>query len=199
MSANRHPAVRLLRVFARGMRSPALALLLSVALAGCRHKVPSYTIPTAAQVPVEPVDAPSNQPAPVIATQPPPDFGPVPPLHPPAPPPRRRSGPKEEPASPAPPAAETAPAPAELAIGSLSTGLEDAAPQIQQQARDIISSIQKRIAALSPRIADSQKREVRQVRHFLDQAQQALNTGDTVGAKNPATKASLLMDDLEKK
>jgi hypothetical protein len=37
------------------------------------------------------------------------------------------------------------------------------------------------------------------VRHFLDQAQQALNSGDADGAMNLATKAKLLMDDLEKK
>ena len=63
----------------------------------------------------------------------------------------------------------------------------------------MISSIQRRIAALSARTADSQKRGIRQVRHFLDQAQQALSTGDTEGANNLATKAGLLMDDLEKK
>jgi hypothetical protein len=63
----------------------------------------------------------------------------------------------------------------------------------------MISSILKSLAALPARIADAQKRQVRQVRHFLDQAQQALNTGDTEGAKNLATKAHLLMDDLEKR
>jgi len=85
-----------------------------------------------------------------------------------------------------------------LAIGSLSTG-GDLAPQIQQQAQDMITAILKRIAALSAKTADAQKRQLRQVHHFLDQAQQALKSGDTEGAKNLATKASLLMDDLEKK
>ncbi|HEV2645438.1 MAG TPA: hypothetical protein VGU46_03645 [Acidobacteriaceae bacterium] len=105
-------------------------------------------------------------------------------------------GPKEEPAPPTPAVEETVPA--DLAIGSLSTGV-NAAPQVQQQARDMIASISRRIGALSVRTAESQKRGVRQVRHFLDQAQQAINTGDTEGAKNLVTKASLLMDDLEKK
>jgi hypothetical protein len=108
---------------------------------------------------------------------------------------RRRPGPREEAVQP-PAAGESAPA--DLAIGSLSSGL-DATPQIQQQARDLIAAIHKRIAALSAATAGSQKQEVRQVRRFLDQAQQALSTGDTEGAKNLATKAGLLMDDLEKK
>jgi hypothetical protein len=63
----------------------------------------------------------------------------------------------------------------------------------------MISSILKQIAALSTKTTDAEKRQIRQIRHFLDQAQQALSTGDTEGAKNLATKARLLMDDLEKK
>ena len=63
----------------------------------------------------------------------------------------------------------------------------------------MISSILRRIAALTAKTADAEKRQIRQVRHFLDQAQQALRTGDTEGAKNLATKARLLMDDLEKR
>jgi hypothetical protein len=36
------------------------------------------------------------------------------------------------------------------------------------------------------------------VRNFLEQAQQALNSGDADGATNLATKARLLMDEVEK-
>jgi gas vesicle protein len=89
-------------------------------------------------------------------------------------------------------------APAELAIGTLSTG-GDVTPQSQQQAQDMISSILKRISALSTKTAETQKRQIRQIRYFIKQAQQALNSGDAEGAKNLAIKASLLMDDLEKK
>jgi hypothetical protein len=92
----------------------------------------------------------------------------------------------------------SAPEPAALAIGSLSTG-GDAAPQSQQQAHDLIASILKRIAALPAKTADAQKKQVRQIHNFIDQAQRALNSGDAEGAKNLATKANLLMDDLEKK
>jgi hypothetical protein len=180
-----------LAAHARIARLPAFAVLLCVVLAGCRRKTPAYTIPVAPQISLEP-----ESDAAVVAPAPAPNFGPLPPVRLPTAPQRRRSGPKDEPAATAPAASE--PPPADFAIGSLSTG-QDAAPQIQQQARDMISSIQKRIGALSTRIADSQRREIRQVRHFLDQAQQAFSTGDTEGAKNLATKAGLLMDDLEKK
>jgi hypothetical protein len=175
---------------------PTLALLLCAGLAGCRHKIAPYTIPLGAQAPLALEDPSSDEPPPVIAVQPPPDFGPLPSVNPSVPVPRKRPIPKEETPPPSPAAGE--PAPAQLAIGSLSTGT-DATPQIQQQAQDMISSILKRITALPTRVADAQKRQIRQVRHFLDQAQQALNTGDTEGAKNLATKARLLMDDLEKK
>ena len=84
------------------------------------------------------------------------------------------------------------------AIGTLSTG-GDAAPQSQQQAQDLIASILKRIAALPAKIANPRSSRFSQIRNFIDQAQKALNSGDAEGAKNLATKAKLLMDDLEKK
>jgi hypothetical protein len=130
---------------------------------------------------------------PMIAGEPVPE---LPPISPPAPTPVPRRRPTPAPKEESPQVAQSAPA--ELAIGTLSSG-GDLAPQIQQQAQDMISSILKRIAALSTKTADAEKRQIRQIRHFLDQAQQALSTGDTEGAKNLATKARLLMDDLEKK
>jgi hypothetical protein len=80
----------------------------------------------------------------------------------------------------------------------LSNG-DEATAQTQQQAQEMIASILKRIAALPSKTANAQKREISKIRHFLDQAQQALNSGDAEGANNLATKARLLMDDLEKK
>jgi hypothetical protein len=133
---------------------------------------------------------------PMIAEVPAPELTPLPPPPPLAKPtPRRRptTAPKDEPVQVA-----SGAEPAELAIGALSSG-GDSTPQSQQQARDLIGSILKRIAALSSKTADAQKKQIRQVRHFLDQAQQALNTGDAEGAINLATKARLLMDDLDKK
>jgi hypothetical protein len=133
----------------------------------------------------------------MIAEAPAPELKlPLPIAPPPRPTPRRRTPtPKEE---TQPPTQVASAAPAELAIGDLSTG-GDAAPQSQQQARDLIDSIVKRIAALSKKTVDGQKKQLNQVKHFLDQAKQALNTGDADGAMNLATKAKVMMDDLEKK
>jgi hypothetical protein len=187
-----HLARRLARTF---HRAPALALVLAAGLAGCRHKVAPFTLPSAAHAPID-LELPSSpEPPPLIATLPPPELAPLPSI--PPPPPRRRPAPApKEDAQPPVPTAEAAPA--TLAIGMLSTG-GDATPQTQQQAQEMIASILKRIAALPSRTANAQKKEVRQIRHFLDQAQQALNSGDAEGANNLAIKARLLMDDLEKR
>lgn len=194
MIRRRHPAQHL---DATLVRVPALWLMLILGLAGCHHKRLAFVIPRGAQVPVELEAVPSPDSPPMIAALPPPELEPLPlPPPPPKPVPRRKPAPKEE-AQPSSPVTST-PEIAALAIGSLSTG-GDAAPQSQQQAQDMIASILKRIIALPARIADSQKRQIRQVRNFLDQAQKALNSGDAEGAKNLATKAGLLMNDLEKK
>ncbi len=173
------------------------AIATSVAMTGCRHRAAPFTIPMGAQTPIALEDAEDSQSLPPIAAIPQPELAPLPDV-PTAPVPPRRRAPQpsreETPAAVAPPE----PAPPELTIGSLSTGGE-IAPLLQQQARDTIASILKRIAALPARTADAQKRQVRQVRNFLDQARQAVESGDAQGARNLATKAGLLMDDLEKK
>jgi hypothetical protein len=196
LNARRNHPGSFLHALTRVPQVSALVFILCVGLAGCRRNAPPFTIPVGVQAPAALEDPSSAELPSAIAVEPPPDFGPLPSVNPPAPPQRRRLEPKEEAPSTPQPTEEAAPA--ELAIGSLSTGT-DATPQIQQQAQDKISSLLKRLNALSVRTVEAQKRQVRQVRHFLDQAQQALNTGDTEGAKNLATKAGLLMDDLEKK
>ena len=47
--------------------------------------------------------------------------------------------------------------------------------------------------------AEEEKAQVSKVKNFLKDAQEALKTGDAEGAKTLATKAKLLMDDLEKR
>jgi hypothetical protein len=174
-----------------------LALLLSLGVAGCRHRTPAYTIPRGALVPVELEVPPAVEDRVTIATLPLPDLEPVPSTPPDPPVQRRRSTvPREETPSPVPAPVDAAPA--ELAIGNLSTGA-DVTPQIQQQAQEMISFLLRRIEAISTKRAEAQHRELDRVRNFVNQAQQALNTGDTDGAKNLATKARLLMDDLEAK
>jgi len=192
-----HLTNRLAFGFGSAGRVLALLPILALGLAGCRHKSVRAVLPQGALSPIEletpePPDSP-----PEIALVPPPEFSPLPPPRPPKPAPRRKpAAPKEEVQPPT--QIASAAGPATLAIGTLTTG-GDAAPQSQQQAQDLIASILKRIAALPAKTADGQKKQVRQIRNFLDQARKALNSGDAEGANNLAVKARVLMDDLEKK
>jgi hypothetical protein len=173
-----------------------LAVVFAAGLAGCRHKT-VVTIPMGSHAPIA-LEIPVAGDAPVeIATLPEPE---LPPLTVPAarPVPRRRSAPTEKDDSQPASTPSTDAEQAALAIGSLSSG-GDTSPQSRQEAQNLIAAIVKRIAALPAKTADARKTQIRQVRNFLDQAQQALNSGDAEGAKNLATKARLLMDDLEKK
>ena len=190
-----HFAYGLASQLARAGRLPILTLILMAGIAGCRHKPPTFLIPKNAQAPVS-LEVPSAPEPPLsIATVPEPE---LPALSPPLPTPTPRKRPTPAPKEEAQPPAQIAEAPAELAIGTLSTG-GDPTPQSQTEAQDTIASILKRIAALPAKAAEAERKQIRQVRHFLDQAQQALNSGDAQGAQNLATKARLLMDDLEKK
>jgi hypothetical protein len=176
-----------------GWRS-ALFLVFIAGLTGCRHKT-LYVLPqqvAMAPIDLEPVPEPKSPP--MISSVPEPQLPPPSPAAPPRVTRRRPAQAKEPP----PVQVASAPEPAALAIGALSSG-GDSTPQSQQDAKDLIASIQKRIAALPSKTASQQKEQLRQVLYFLKQAQQALNTGDAEGAKNLATKAKLLMDDVEKK
>jgi ribosomal protein S20 len=104
----------------------------------------------------------------------------------------------------APPVPETqvatappAPSAEETAIGALTAGGETN-PQTKQEAEDLIASIEKRLNALPAQKAEEQKAQVSKVRNFWRDAQEALKSGDAEGAKTLATKAKLLLDDLEK-
>ncbi|MBN9614682.1 MAG: hypothetical protein BGO25_15205 [Acidobacteriales bacterium 59-55] len=84
-----------------------------------------------------------------------------------------------------------------VAIGELTAG-GATNPQAQQEATELIGSIQKRLNALSAQTVRRQRAQVNRVRNFWSQAKDALNSGDTEGAKTLATKAKLLLDDMEK-
>jgi hypothetical protein len=174
----------------------ALTLVLATGLAGCRHKTVPLVLPQLSLAPID-LEVPEEPDNPPMIEAPPQTAVVVPPLPPPLPPKKTTKG-KPAPAKPAPPVQIASAEPAALAIGALSSG-GDSTPQSQQQTRDMIASIQKRLAALPTKTASQQKEEVSQVTRFLKQAQQALDSGDAEGAKNLATKAKLLMDDIEKK
>jgi hypothetical protein len=173
-----------------------MPLVLVAGLGGCHHKTPLVLpqvsmAPIDLEVPPEPENPPmiADAPAPVVVAPP------VVAVQPP----KKATRKKPAPAKEAPPVqVASAPEPATLAIGALSSGGEST-PQSQQQAKDLIAAVAKRLSALPSKMASQQKDQVRQVNYFLKQAQAALDSGDAEGANNLATKAKLLMDDIEKK
>jgi ribosomal protein S20 len=62
----------------------------------------------------------------------------------------------------------------------------------------MIASIQNRLSNLSASKVRQERSQVSRIRNFRRQAQDALSSGDVEGAKTLATKARLLLDDLEK-
>jgi len=92
--------------------------------------------------------------------------------------------------APPPPVAEP---PASL--GTLSAGGNSTA---QQQVADRILAIEHRLSDLPAALVEQQKKQVGEVRLFLNQALEALKTGDAEGAGNLATKAGLLLDDIRR-
>jgi ribosomal protein S20 len=82
-------------------------------------------------------------------------------------------------------------------IGALSSG-GDTSPRAQQEAAGLIAANEKRISGLSSQKVEAEKAQLSTVRNFQRQAQEALTSGDTEGAKTLATKAKLLLDDIDK-
>jgi hypothetical protein len=162
------------------------------------HKAPKLPVlpPVLTPIPLLTVPPPANPPllaAPVISL-------------PPVPIAAAAGAPKRErkhlaPKSATAPAEEAAPEPATTddaaAIGDLTAG-GAANPQAQHEAASLIHTIELRLNGLSPQIARRQRPQVNRVRNFWKQAQEALNSGDVEGATTLATKAKLLLDDLDR-
>jgi hypothetical protein len=108
---------------------------------------------------------------------------------------RRRVAPKSATA----PVEEAAPEPAaeDAGIGDLTAG-GAANPQAQHEAASLIHTIELRLKGLPTQTARRQRAQVNRVRNFWKQAQDALSSGDVEGATTLATKANLMLDDLEK-
>jgi hypothetical protein len=172
---------------------------LTIGLGGCRHKAQVARLPVVlSPVALEDIPAPDN--LPMVET---PQIGlPPVPVVANAKPKRERKKPPVK-ATPAPESptqlasATPVQSPEETAIGALTAGGE-ANPQAKQEAEDLITSSEKRLNALTPQKAEDEKPQVNKVKNFLKDAQDALKSGDAEGAKTLATKAKLLLDDLEK-
>ncbi len=182
----------------RTLASVTLCLGLTIGLGGCRHRVKVATLPPVlTPVALEDIPEPENLPV-IEAAQI--KLPPVPFATNAGRPKRERKRPV--PKAPVPEPAQVAsvaptPSPEETAIGALTAGGETN-PQTKQDAADLIASIEKRLNALPAQKAEEQKVQVSKVRNFLKDSQEALKSGDAEGAKTLATKAKLLLDDLEK-
>jgi ribosomal protein S20 len=179
----------------RRLACTVLCFGLTVGLGGCRHKQQLAPLPPVmSPVALEEIPEPDNLP---MVETPQIKLPPVP-VATNAKPKRERKKPAPKPVTPEPvQIASATPPPEETAIGALTAGGE-ASPQTKQDAAELIASSEKRLNALSAQKAEEEKAQVSKVRNFLKDAQEALKSGDAEGAKTLATKAKLLLDDLEK-
>lgn len=190
-----------------GTRVAAVSLVL-LTLSGCglHKKVHPLVLPPF--TPVELVQVPEPADPPMLEAEDDEEDLPLVPVSEGAATPRRQRKRPTKVATPvvAPPA-ETAPpeqvatsgaaADAATVIGELTPG-GDQDPKTQQDATELISANEKRLAALPADTLKTQAALVSNVRNFQKQARQALKSGDAGGARTLATKAKLLLDDLEK-
>jgi ribosomal protein S20 len=187
----------------RRLMRTALGVGLLCGLSGCRHKTQLAPLP-AIQTQVDLLDIPEPDNLPLLEptpvnTLPEPTAAAATRLK------RERKKPVKMapptvstvPTAPAVPAASVEPSPEVTAIGALTAGGETN-PQAKQEAEDLIASIEKRLNAFTAQTTDDQKAQISKVRNFWRDAQAALKSGDAEGAKTLATKAKLLLDDLEK-
>ena len=83
------------------------------------------------------------------------------------------------------------------AIGALTAG-GDSNAQTHQEAVDLIASNEKKLSELSADALRDKKTQINKIRNFQRQAQEALKSGDADGAMTLATKAKLLLFDLDR-
>jgi hypothetical protein len=176
---------------------------LAMALGGCRHKVQIAPLPPVlTPVALEDVPPPPDDKLPMIEV-PQIKLPPEPIASAAARPKREKKRTTKTPTVPmvvqAPDATpvESEAAAKDAAVGAL-TGGGETNPQARQEAADLIASIEKRLNALPTQMTDEEKTQINKVRNFWRDAQSALTSGDAEGAKTLATKAKLLLDDLEK-
>ncbi len=179
------------------MQAKSIAWLLPLLLTACMHKNhPSSPPPLAPPIedtpPPKPVPSPTELPPPMITI---PQENPTPkpqPQQAPAPPPRHKRQPSKSTPPPAaqPPQAEPS---SVSAVGQLSSGDPS---DLRRQTGDSINEVQRGLNGLHRRLNDSEQKTAAQIREFLKQAREALNSGDIDGAHTLAVKAKVLLGEL---
>ena len=188
----------LLRCWRAGLRTACAGALLW-GVTGCRHKpVPvAIQVPPPSLVPLEP--APEPKTPPLVASVP---TQPIPLPRVTVPPPKKpkrvkkAAAPVQVAAATVPPNPAAAPDPSRV-IGALTPGGEQV-PELHQRAAELIAANERRLAGLSADFRDKQREQLIRVQNFQKQAQTALGSGDADGAYTLATKAKVLLDDLQK-
>jgi outer membrane biosynthesis protein TonB len=196
------------------------SLALLVVCTACSHRTPSP--PQQAQAPplqtgkgtLPPLSSTQQQEkstSPLASPLPPPSAQSVP-LPPPPPPKKVRHRTKPVPPKPAETAQTPEPAPqttqvsatqppgaaAGSPIGQLTTGDSALGEKTKHETVDLIGETQQGLMGIKRSLSNEEKATVAQIRNYLRQAQQALDTGDTDGAHLLATKAKALLDELTK-
>jgi hypothetical protein len=101
---------------------------------------------------------------------------------------------QSSPPAPAPPATTPATSP----IGQLTTGDSASGVQTKHETATLIHDTLQGLTGIKRTLSADEQVTATQIRTFLQQAQQALDNGDTDGAHTLATKAKLLLDELTK-
>jgi len=181
---------------------PVLALMPLVQ--GCDQKAPKQVQAQTLAPPI--VDTPPPKPATVSTADLPPPV--VTPPTPPAttadatpePPPKKPvHHPKKPAETPAQSAQETASATPSAtsgvsAIGEFSSG---ASGDQKTKTDEMIGNTEKGLNSINRQLSDSEKKTDAQIREFLKQAKDALNTGDVDGAQSLVNKAKVLLEELK--
>jgi len=83
-------------------------------------------------------------------------------------------------------------------IGQLTTGDSALGERTKHETADLIGGTQQGLNGIKRSLSTDEQVTAAQIRTFLKQAQQELDSGDTDGAHTLATKAKLLLDELTK-
>lgn len=83
-------------------------------------------------------------------------------------------------------------------IGQLTTGDSATGEKTKHETTDLMAATQQGLNGIKRSLSTEEKATAAQIRNYLKQAQQALDTGDTDGAHLLAEKAKTLLDELIK-
>ena len=178
-------------------RHAIASLLFCLLLAGCHKKVivaplPPPPVPPAIVSVPPPTHPTEPEPKPEVVVEAP---IPTPPPPPPRRIPRRRTTPPPVTTAPTTTAAAT---PAPVDLGQLTTGGEATNTALRQTTEDLLRTQQKRLIALPSALSLLYSEQVERARLFLRDADDAWKKVDIEGARNLATKAKILLDEITK-